>query len=327
MLEIFTDLANWGIAQLGLSLDTHFGTAVHFFIEDSSKIFVLIYLLIFVISLFRSQLSPEKVRDYLSGKSRFAGYVLAVFLGIVTPFCSCSSIPLFMGFVVAGVPFGMAMAFLVASPLVSEIAAIMLVSIDGAGVSIASVYIATGSIIAVIAGYLCDLFGLEKYLKFKPTGSVPPSCCTKNENIQNKAIVLIKYANNFALITLKSIWIYIIIGLIIGAGMHGYVPQEFFVKYLGANNFWAVPFASIAGAPIYANHAGVVPIVQVLLLKGVPLGTALVFLMSTTAISLPEIMMLSKMLKWQILVIFVIFLIISFIFTGYLLNFFRGVYG
>lgn len=321
MLDIFTRLADWLTAQMGLTMDTHFGAAVHFFIEDTTKIFVLIYVLIFFISLFRAQLSPEKVRDYLSGKSRWYGYVLAVFLGIVTPFCSCSSIPLFIGFIIAGVPFGVAMAFLVSSPLVSEIAALMLLALDGAGPFVAFIYVLTGSIIAVIAGYLCDLFNLEKYVKFKPNGMVQPACACKSGTVKTKIKNLLIYANSFSYSTVKSIAIYVVIGLVIGAGMHGYVPQELFVKYLGTDNPWAVPFASVAGAPLYASHAGIVPIVQVLLMKGVPIGTALVFLMSTTAISLPEIMMLSKILKKQMLVIFVLFLIMVFIATGYLLNF------
>lgn len=320
MLDIFTKLADWSIAQMGLTMDTHFGASVHFFIEDTAKIFVLIYILIFVISLFRAQLSPEKVRDYLSGKSRWYGYVLAVFLGIVTPFCSCSSIPLFIGFIVAGVPFGVAMAFLVSSPLVSEIAALMLLALDGAGPFVAFVYVATGSIIAIVAGYLCDLFELEKYVKFKPSGIVQPACSSKSDTVKTKIKNLLIYANSFSYSTVKSISVYVLIGLAIGAGMHGYVPEELFVKYLGADNVWAVPLASIAGAPLYASHGGIVPVVQVLLMKGVPIGTALVFLMSTTAISLPEIMMLSKILKKQMLFIFVLFLIVAFIATGYLLN-------
>ncbi len=320
MLEIFTHIADWCILKMGLDKATHLGSAVHFFIEDSLKIFVLIYVLIFVISLFRSQLSPEKVRDYLSGKSRWYGYVLAVFLGIVTPFCSCSSIPMFMGFIVAGVPFGVSMAFLVASPLVSEIAAIMLVALDGAGPYVAFIYVITGCIIAIIAGYLCDLLGLEKYLKFKPEGINPPA----NNNLQSMKIrikSLIAYAHNFSYETVKSIGIYILLGLLFGAWMHGYVPEEFFITYLGRDNPWAVPFASVAGAPLYASHGGVVPVIQVLMMKGVPIGTALVFLMSITAISLPELMMLSKILKTKMLAIFTLFLIFAFICTGYLLNY------
>lgn len=321
MLDIFTHIADWAIAQMGLSLNTHFGTAIHFFIEDIIKIFVLIYVLIFFISLFRAQLSPEKVRDYLSGKSRWYGYILAVFLGIITPFCSCSSIPLFIGFIVAGIPFGIAMAFLISSPLVSEIAALMLVTLDGAGPFVALIYVVTGSTIAIISGYLCDLFGLEKYVKFEINTKAKLPCTCKTNTFKSKIKNLIIYANSFSYSTVKSIAIYVIIGLIIGAGIHGYVPQELFLKYLGNNNPWAVPFAAVAGAPLYASHAGIVPIVQVLLMKGVPIGTALVFLMSTTAISLPEIMMLSKILKVQMLIIFILFLIVAFIATGYLLNF------
>lgn len=320
MLDIFTKLADFLTTKMGLSLDTPFGSAVHFFIEDTTKIFVLIYVLIFFISLFRAQLSPDKVRSYLSGKSRWYGYALAVFLGIVTPFCSCSSIPLFIGFIVAGVPFGVAMAFLVSSPLVSEIAAIMLLSLDGAGPFVAFVYVLTGSVIAMIAGYLCDMFKLEKYVKFNKKEQPKLPCCCKRSTLKMRLKNLVIYANDFALSTVQSIWFYIVVGLLIGAGMHGYVPQELFVKYLGVDNPWAVPFAAVAGAPIYASHAGIVPIVQVLLMKGVPIGTALVFLMSTTAISLPEIMMLSKILKKQMLMIFVAFLIVAFIATGYLLN-------
>ncbi len=320
MLNIFTKIADWGINQMGLSIDTHFGASVHFFIEDITKIFVLIYILIFFISLFRSQLSPEKVREYLSGKSRWYGYILAVFLGIVTPFCSCSSIPLFIGFVTAGVPFGVAMAFLVSSPLVSEIAAVMLIALEGAGPYVSFIYVITGSIIAIIAGYLCDAFKLEKYLKFKPTGKVTKIQVCGDDKLRTKIKSLIKYAHEFAVSTISSIAIYIVIGILVGAGMHGYIPSEMFIKYLGPENAWAVPFASIAGAPLYASHAGVVPVIQVFLMKGVPVGTSIVFLMSTTAISLPEIMMLSKMLKKQMLVIFVIFLIIAFIITGYILN-------
>lgn len=318
MLEIFTKLADWSILQMGLSKATHLGNAVHFFIEDTSKIFVLIYVLIFFISLFRAQLSPMKVRDYLSGKSKFYGYFLAVFLGVVTPFCSCSSIPLFMGFLTAGVPFGVAIAFLISSPLISEIAAIMLLTMDGAGAYVVAIYILTGTIIAVLGGWLADKFNLEKYLAFKINNAIAPECACSSTKEKIKALIV--YAHSFATETLKSIWIYIIIGLIIGSFMHGYIPQELFVKYLGSDNFWAVPFASILGIPIYTSHAGVVPIVQVLLLKGVPVGTALVMLMSLTAISLPEMIMLKKVFSYKLLAIFTTFLLVSFIVTGYILN-------
>ena len=211
MLDIFTWFADWATAKMGLDITTHFGQAIHFFIEDSLKIFVLIYVLIFFISLFRAQLSPEKVRDYLSGKSRWSGYFLAVFLGVVTPFCSCSSIPLFMGFLAAGVPFGVSMAFLISSPLISEIAAFMLLSMGGYGVYIVTIYIISGTMISVLAGYLADKFNIEKYLALNIPKTTPSVCGCKS--VKEKAVALVKYANNFAWDTVKwrfislSVWL------------------------------------------------------------------------------------------------------------------------
>lgn len=318
MLEIFSRFADWAILHMGLTKETHFGSSVHFFIEDSTKIFVLLYVLIFVISLFRSQLSPEKVRDYLSGKSRWSGYFLAVFLGVVTPFCSCSSIPLFMGFLSAGVPFGVSVAFLISSPLISEIAAIMLLGMGSFGVYIVSIYIISGTIISVLAGYLADKFHIERYLALNIPKTTPSVCACSS--MKEKAVALIKYAHAFSWDLVKSLYIYILIGLTVGAYMHGYIPQELFVKYMGAENVWAVPFAAVAGIPIYASHAGIVPLVQVLLMKGVPVGTALVAFMSIATISLPEMMMLKKVFSTKLLMIFIGYLLAAFIVTGYLLN-------
>jgi len=319
MFEIFTKLADWTVSQIGLSTETPFGSAVHFFIEDTTKIFVLIYILIFIISLFRSQLSPERVREYLSGKSRWIGYILAVFLGVVTPFCSCSSIPLFMGFIAAGVPFGVSVAFLISSPLISEIAAIMLLGMGAFGVYIVSIYILSGTVISILAGYLADKYNVERYLSVNIPKTEQPTCGCKS--LKEKTTALIKYANGFACNTVKSLAVYILIGLAVGAFMHGYIPQEFFVKYLGADNLWAVPVAAIAGIPIYASQAGIVPLVQVLLEKGVPVGTALVAFMSIAAISLPEMMMLKKVFTYKLLILFVGYLLVAFIITGYVLNF------
>ncbi len=318
MLEIFTRFADWAILQMGLTKETHLGSAVHFFIEDSTKIFVLLYVLIFVISLFRSRLSPERVRDYLSGKSRWSGYFLAVFLGVVTPFCSCSSIPLFMGFLSAGVPFGVSVAFLISSPLISEIAAIMLLGMGSFGVYIVSIYIISGTIISVLAGYLADKFHIERYLALNIPKTTPSVCACSS--MKEKAVALIKYAHAFSWDLVKSLYVYILIGLTVGAYMHGYIPQELFVKYMGAENVWAVPFAAIVGIPIYASQAGIVPLVQVLLMKGVPVGTALVAFMSIATISLPEMMMLKKVFSTKLLMIFIGYLLAAFIATGYLLN-------
>lgn len=319
MLEFFTNLADWFILQMNLSRETRLGESVHFFIEDSTKIFFLLYVLIFVISLFRAQLNPEMVRGYLTGKSRWAGYLLAVFLGTVTPFCSCSSIPMFMGFVAAGVPFGVSVAFLVSSPLISEIAAIMLLGMGTFGAYIVLIYILTGAIISIFAGYLSDKFNLERLLALKiPPTSISSHSCS---SVKEKTVALLKYANSYAFSTVKSLAIYILLGLLVGAFMHGYIPQEFFVKYLGAGNILAVPAAVIAGIPMYASQAGIVPLVQVLLEKGVPIGTALAAFMSIATISLPEMMMLKKIFGIKLLALFIIYLACAFILTGYLINF------
>lgn len=317
MFNFIESFANFATVKMGLSLGTRLGDAVSFFIEDFFKIFILIYITLFVVSLFRYQLAPEKIRQYLSGKNSLWGYLLAVILGAVTPFCSCSSIPLFLGFTAAGLPFGTTMAFLISSPLISEVAIFLLLITPHAGWKVATVYVLVGAFIGVLGGWLCDKFHLQKYLKEidAPESNV---CCSHSTKERIKATII--YANNYALETVREIGLYVIIGLALGAFMHGYIPQEFFVKYLGVKNIFAVPMAAIVGIPIYANHNSVLPIVQVLLEKGVPVGTTLVMLMSITAISLPELIMLNKVLKWKILAMFVGFLLISFVFVGYVLN-------
>lgn len=382
MLEFLHTFGDFVAVKLGLDLSTKLGSSVSFFVEDTIKIFLLIYVMLFVVSLFRAQLSPEKIKNYLSGKSAWIGYLLAVFLGVVTPFCSCSSIPLFIAFIAAGVPFGMTMTFLISSPLISEIAAALLLITPNAGPIAAGAYIAVGAIISITGGWLCDKYGLERlrtrhpfdeeanahchdehchhephctchahngvHEKTCPCYSVAESdacdcshnhhdnedscgcghhhhggecgCGHHNDHEKDEDMPLIKYAHNYANATIKDIWLYVLIGLAVGAFMHGYIPTEMYAKYLGASNPFAVIIAAFAGIPIYANHDSVLPIIQVLLLKGVPLGTTLVMLMSITAISLPEMIMLHKVLSWKMLSIFVGYLFVSFIIVGYLLN-------
>lgn len=373
VMDIIKTFAEFMTTSFGLDLNSKLGTSVSFFIEDTIKIFLLIYIMLFVVSLFRKQLSPEKVREYLKGKSSWWGYLLAVFLGAVTPFCSCSSIPLFIAFLAAGIPFGITMAFLISSPLISEVATVLLLITPNAGIKAALAYIFIGGVISVIGGYLCDKFHL-KHLRIK---KVKPEdcencdgvhchgkhshnheheegcdchhhhhdeheehcCCCYHEEHEheehaegcacghhhhhniNDEQSTVAYAYEYANDTVREIWVYVLIGLGVGALMHGFVPQDMFIKYLGAENPFAVPLAAVAGIPIYANHDSVLPIVQVLLLKGVPLGTTLVMLMSITAISLPEMIMLNKVLSWRMLGMFVAYLFVSFIFVGYLMNF------
>ena len=342
MLEFINRFADYVTVKIGLDLSSKAGSSVSFFIEDTIKIFVLIYVMLFVVSLFRAQLSPEKIKSYLSGKSLWIGYLLAVFLGVVTPFCSCSSIPLFIAFIAAGIPFGITMTFLISSPLISEVAAALLLITPHAGAVAAGVYIAVGAVISILGGYLCDKFHLEKlrakrqFYKRETRHCHDEDCCHEEHchchhhhhehehehsaELSPEDMPLVKYAHEYANSTIKEIWIYVLLGLGVGAVMHGYIPTETYIKYLGANNPFAVIFAAFAGIPIYANHDSVLPIIQVLLMKGVPIGTTLVMLMSITAISLPEMIMLHKVLSWKMLAIFVGYLFISFIVVGYLLN-------
>lgn len=321
MFTLLKTFADWLTVSIGLDVSSKLGTSVSFFIEDTIKIFILIYVMLFVVSLFRAQLKPEKIKSYLQGKSSWFGYILAVFLGVVTPFCSCSSIPMFIAFVAAGIPFGMTMAFLISSPLISEIAAVLLLITPQAGWTAALVYILAGGVISVIGGYLCDRFHLEK---LKNKHSHCEHCHEHHHDLKDEVKSLIHYAHDYASDTIKEIAPYVLLGLAIGALMHGYIPQEFFVKYLGAENPFAVLIASVAGIPIYANHDSVLPIVQVLLIKGVPVGTTIVMLMSITAISLPEMIMLHKVLSRKLLGLFILYLFISFIIVGYLINAFLG---
>lgn len=345
MLEFLHTFGDWVTVKAGLDLSSKAGSSLSFFIEDTIKIFVLIYVMLFVVSLFRAQLSPEKIKNYLLGKSAWIGYLLAVFLGVVTPFCSCSSIPLFIAFIAAGIPFGMTMTFLISSPLISEIAAALLLITPNAGAVAAGVYILAGAVISIMGGYLCDKYGLERlrthhaFDEEAHTHCHDEHChheehCECHHNHHNndcdcghhhpqektEEMPLLQYAHNYANATIKEIWIYVLLGLGVGAVMHGYIPTEMYVKYLGANNPFAVVIAAFAGIPIYANHDSVLPIIQVLLMKGVPIGTTLVMLMSITAISLPEMIMLHKVLSWKMLAIFTGYLFVSFIIVGYLLN-------
>lgn len=328
MFQLLTDFANLVTVKIGLDLSTRLGSSVSFFIEDTIKIFLLIYVMLFVVSLFRAQLSPERIKSYLKGKSSWYGYLLAVFLGVVTPFCSCSSIPLFIAFSAVGIPFGITMAFLISSPLISEVAAALLLIMPQAGPFVAFVYIAVGAVISILGGYLCDKFGLERFKKKQSYDEDQHEhhhhdhghCKDCDGGNESKVKSLIHYAHDYATDTVKEIGPYVLFGLVVGAFMHGYIPTEMYSKYLGAGNPFAVIIAAFAGIPIYANHDSVLPIVQVLLMKGVPVGTTLVMLMSITAISLPEMIMLHKVLSWKMLAIFVGYLFISFILVGYLLN-------
>lgn len=336
MFKIFTLLANYITYNLlNINAETHLGKAVHFFIEDITKIFFLTALIIFVMGLFRRSLSKEKVKKYINNKPKWMAYLLAVLLGWITPFCSCSSIPLFIGFVEAGIPLGVTMTFLAVSPMPIE-AIIILGALIGFWKSM--IFMLVAGFAGVLFGLTVEKRGWSKYVnseiilgnkRKKEKGGGGKCCCSEGcQKSGGNAIT-----KNFALKERASeawsdvkeilgvIWIYIVIGLLIGAYLHGYVPQEFFVKFAGTNKFWSVPFSVILGIPLYSNAMGVIPIMEALFLKGVPLGTVLTFMMSITALSLPEIIILQKVLKRELIIRFVAFLGVSFIIIGLLFNF------
>ena len=317
MFEIFTRLADWATYDAAsLDRSTKLADAVHFFVEDTTKIFILLVAIVFVMGLFRTMLSPEKVRGYIEGTSRGIGYVLAVILGAVTPFCSCSSVPLFIGFLEGGIPVGVTMAFLITSPLVNEVAVVILGSIMGWKMT--TLYVVTGMSIGILGGILIDRFHMERWVE-DYVWKIRMGTMAQAE-VDSSMRGRVRYAWSEVRDIVGRIWLYIIIGVGIGSALHGYVPQELFARYAGADNPFAVPVAVLMGLPLYSNATGIIPVAEALIAKGVPIGTVIAFMMSVVGISPPEFIMLRKVLKPQMLIFFGVFLTVSFIVVGYLLN-------
>jgi uncharacterized protein len=326
MADILQEIVNYlTYTLLNLSPTSPLGSAVNFFIYDTIKILILLALLIFVISFFRSYISPFRVRQIISGRNEYLGNVLAALLGTITPFCSCSAVPLFIGFVEAGIPLGVTFSFLISSPMVNEIAAILLLGM--VGWVITGLYIISGLIIAIVAGIIIGRLRLEgeveSYVyemleKMEATGS--PANGLEKMNLKARA----QYGYNYMLDILKRVTPYVIIAIGIGAIIHGYAPGDILVKYAGPDNPFAVPIAVLIGVPLYSNAAGIIPLVAVFIEKGIPIGTALAFMMAVTALSLPEMIILRKVLKPKLLAIFIGILTVSIIMIGYLFNFIIG---
>lgn len=302
---------------LRLEAGKHFTETLRFFIYEVPKVFLLLILIIFIVGIIRTYFSAEKTREKLKGKSLFTGNILAALLGIVTPFCSCSAIPLFLGFVEAGIPIGITFSFLIAAPMINEVAVVMLIGLFGWKVTL--IYVLTGLTVAIISGWLIGVFKLEKYVEewvFKVKGA--------NQDIDEEKLnfedrIKTGYASVKDIV--GKIWIYILIGIAVGAGAHGYVPEDFLSTLMGKAHWYSVPLAILIGVPLYSNAAGIIPIVSVLIEKGVTLGTALAFMMSVIGLSLPEVIILKKVLKIQLIAIFVGIVAFGIIIVGYLLNF------
>lgn len=321
MLELFTYFADWMAYDLfPLEKETKLADAVHFFIEDTTKIFFLLALMIYIIGFARSYVSPEKVRVWLTGKSRFTGYLLAALLGAVTPFCSCSSVPLFIAFLSARIPLGVTMAFLITSPMVDQVVVVLLGEAMGIGFTVT--YIVVGSVVGILGGYLIDSLKLDRWVEPYVWDIKMPAPETAEEASGWKWRE--RFARGEVVDIIKRVWVYIFLGVGLGAGLHGYVPREWFIENASAGNIFAVPIAALVGIPLYSNAAGIVPVAEVLLSKGVPVGTILTFIMSVVTISPPEFVILRKVLKPQMLIFLAVFLLISFIGVGYLFNFIFG---
>ncbi len=294
----------------------HITESLRFFIFEVPKVLLLLTLIIFFVGILRTFFTPERTRKALEGKPLFAGNVMASLLGVVTPFCSCSAIPLFLGFVESGVPLGVTFSFLIAAPMINEVAVILLFGMFGWKVT--AIYISTGLIIAIVSGWLIGKLKLEKWV----AEWVYKTRFEKNNILEEK--LTIEKRINFAYNTVKEIvgkvWIYILIGVGIGAAMHGFVPENFMIEIMDKSNWYSVPLSVLIGVPLYSNAAGIIPIVSVLIEKGVPLGTALAFMMSTIGLSLPEIIILKKVLKIQLIATFVAIVATGILIVGFVFN-------
>jgi len=299
---------------LGMSRESHLTQALHFFIYDSVKVLFLLAVVIFVISMLRTYLPPEKTKKYLSHRHSILGNIIAGLVGIITPFCSCSAVPLFIGFVEAGVPLGVTFSFLVSSPMINEIALVMLWGMFG--YKIALLYVGSGLIIAVTSGYIIGKLKLEKWVEEFVYQAKVGKSPEEEWTFKYRAI----YAKDYMMDILKKVWPYVLIGIGVGGVIHGFVPQDFLARYAGKGNLFAVPLAVLIGIPLYSNAAGMVPVVKALLDKGLALGTALAFMMSVVGASFPEMVILRKVLKIPLLVVFFSILTIGIIIVGYIFN-------
>ncbi len=313
-LESLANLVTYSI--LDLERNARISSAVQFFIFEVPKVLMLLVLIVFLIGIVRTYFSPERTRKILGGKSLFAGNFFASGLGIVTPFCSCSAIPLFIGFVQAGVPLGVTFSFLIAAPMINEIAVVLLFGLFGW--QTAAIYIFTGLLIAIVSGIVIGLLKLDNFVEdwvYK----------LQQQTVDSPEIKLrfkdrIDYGIQAVKEIVGKVWVYIILGIAVGAGIHGFVPENFMAGLMGKSAWWSVPVSVLIGVPMYSNAAGIIPIVQALLEKGASLGTVLAFMMSVIGLSLPETIILRKVLKLPLIISFVSIVALGIIIVGFIFN-------
>ncbi len=311
------DFINWLVYDLSsLPKNSHLTSALNFFLFEVPKVLLLLLLIVFAVGIVRTYFSPERTRKILGGKKLFAGNVSASMLGIVTPFCSCSAIPLFLGFVESGVPLGVTFSFLIAAPMINEVAVVLLFGLFGWKTALT--YTATGLVIAMISGYVIGKLKLEKFVE----EWVYSIKAEHNEIAEVKPTFTERISGGLEAVKeiVGKVWIYIVIGIAVGAGIHGYVPQNFMASLMGKSAWWSVPIAVLIGVPMYSNAAGIIPIVQALLEKGASLGTVLAFMMSVIGLSLPETIILKKVLKMQLILVFISVVAVGIILVGYIFN-------
>jgi uncharacterized protein len=315
--QVLPDLSKWLTYNLlPITEGSHLGSSVEFFFYDTPKVMMLLFLVVFGVGILRSFFTPEKTRAFLSGKSEFAGNVFAALLGIVTPFCSCSAVPLFIGFVTAGVPLGVTFSFLIAAPMVNEIALGLLYGL--LGWKVAAIYMGTGLFIAISAGWVIGRLKLENHVEDWVTQANAANLTIEEEKLTwNDRFV---YGWDAVKEIIGRVWIYVILGIAVGAGIHGFVPEGVMASIMGKDSWWSVPLSVVIGVPMYSNAAGVIPVVEALLGKGAALGSVLAFMMSVIALSLPEMVILRKVLKPKLIGVFVGVVACGILFVGYLFN-------
>jgi hypothetical protein len=316
-LSVFAGVATRFLSGMtGFPAESHLGHAIAFFIYETPKVLMLLTLVVFGVGVVRSFFTPERTRAILAGKPESAGNVLAALLGIVTPFCSCSAVPLFLGFVTTGVPLGVTFSFLISAPMVNEVALVLLYGLFGW--KVAAFYAGTGLLVAITAGWVIGRLKMERHLEAWvyeiQAGTVDPDLGPKNW------VERIQYGLSAVKDIVGKVWLYVMAGIAVGAGIHGYVPEGLLAAFMGKSAWWSVPLSVLIGVPMYANAAGIIPIVQALLEKGAALGTVLAFMMSVIALSLPEIIILRKVLKPRLIATFVGVVGLGILLVGYIFN-------
>ena len=322
MFDWIQHFADWLIQGVfGISTETHLGAALNFFVYDTLKILLLLFLIVFLMGIVNAYFPVERLRNYLSRNKLYGGeHLLASIFGAVTPFCSCSSVPLFIGFVQGGIPLGVTFSFLITSPLVNEVALAMFLGMFGWKITL--IYATSGILLGTVGGWVLGKFNLQNYLsdwvkqlwanahrEAIAYGEAPQTLAQRMPGIARGAFDIV-----------KSVVVYVVIGIAIGAAMHGYVPENFFAAYLGGGQWWTIPLAVILAVPMYANAAGIVPVVQVFVAKGVPLGTAIAFMMGTVGLSLPEATLLKKVMTLKLIAIFFGTVTLFIVLSGWLFN-------